>query len=499
MKTQSFFILLAALGSLNLNAAETIEETSSWPFSWSITDHALVTSAKDPGDPTLPVSNVLSHQTVFGGELGSFSANLSVSNRISQTSDPVLNKPLLLDKKTLMGSWENWEIQLGDSHQEFGRGIALALFNNPVFGVDNTLEGGALKFRNSSFELSGFGGRVNALRAPVAINPVDTLMEGREVRLLGGSVSGNLSDQTKLTAHYHLTENEPIGKPINKKYQTLGLAFDSRDLIPGVETYLESNVMDWEASTSPKKPTQKKPRAYASFASLSYSDLAFKSKLEFKDYRNFFYDFQRPPTLEEDFVLATNNSDVTAGKMGVEGRFGEERTTVLGTSYLTGVDRELDARIHHPLLYSKFKISSGIDMELKGGYRWSPEKNNLAHASLKTKVKTTKGQYIELELRRQNLNQAISSPIPIRTERNVAIATYTFSEKFNMGLGYEYMPTNPSELGNHFVNGSATYKTGLLTARGFVGQTSGGTQCSSGVCRQVPPYTGAYLETSLTF
>jgi hypothetical protein len=499
VKNRSYIFLLSALGSLTLFAAEIVEESSSWPFSWSITDHSLVTSAKDPGDPTLPASNVLAHQTVLGAELGSFSTSLAFSNRFSQTGDPSQNKPILLDKKTLSGEWENWEIRLGDSHQEFGRGIALALFNNPVFGVDNTLEGGSLKYRDSVIEVSAFGGKVNALQAPVAINPVDTLMQAREVRLLGGALSGNLTGQTKITAHYHLTESQPDGKPINKKYKTVGMSFESRDLISGVETYLESNLMDWEASTSSKKPLTKKPRAYASFASMSYSDLAFKTKLEFKDYRNFFYDFQRPPTLEEEFVLATNNSDVTAGRLGVEERFGEERTTVLGASYLTGQDRELDAPIYHPLVFSKFKLGSGIDLELKGGYRWMPEKNNLVHASLKTKVKTQKGQYVELELRRQNLNQAITSPIPIREERNVARVTYTFSEKFNLGVGYEHMPTNIAELGNHFVNGSATYTTSWLTARAFMGQTSGGTQCSSGVCRQVPPYTGAYLETTLTF
>jgi hypothetical protein len=169
VKNRSYIFLLSALGSLTLFAAEIVEESSSWPFTWTITDHSLVTSAKDPGDPTLPASNVLAHQTVLGAELGSFSTSLAFSNRFSQTGDPSQNKPILLDKKTLSGEWENWEIRLGDSHQEFGRGIALALFNNPVFGVDNTLEGGSLKYRDSVIEVSAFGGKVNALQAPVAI------------------------------------------------------------------------------------------------------------------------------------------------------------------------------------------------------------------------------------------------------------------------------------------------------------------------------------------
>jgi len=491
-------LAVLTLSSLSVFGETLTEEASSVPFSWNFTDHALLTSAKDPGDSEVPAVNLISHQSTLGGEIGPIRGSVTFSNQFTPNGEPSLNQNFILDKKTLTGEWENWEVRLGDSHQEFGRGIALSLFSNPIFGVDNTLEGGSLKYRYSSLEILGFGGRVNALRAPVAINPVDTLMTGREVVLAGGAVTAAVMDQTRLSAHYHATSSRPEGKEINKRYQTVGVSLDSKDFIPGVDAYIESNVMDWEAF-SYGKGMKAKPRAYASFASLTYSDLSFRTKLEVKDYRNFLYEFQRPPTLEEEIVLATNNSDVSAARLVLENRFGENRSSSLGASYLMGQDRELKVPIYHPIVFSKYKLSRGLEMELRGGYRWMPTKNNLAHGSFKTKVKTSKGQYFELELRRQNLNQAINTPIPIREERNIALATYTFSEKFNIGFGYEYMPTNLPEVGNHFMNGSATYQTGILTARGFFGKTSGGTQCSSGVCRQVPAYTGAYLETSVTF
>jgi len=495
-KPKPFFLLLA-LTSFPLVSAEIQEGSISLPFSWSVSDRALMTSAQDPGDPEAPAKNILSHQATLGASYSSWSTQVAFTNRLSQDQDPQIDRPFVLDKKSLVGEGENWEVRLGDSYQEFGRGIALALFNNPVFGVDNSLEGASAKIRWENGEVLGFGGRVNALEAPVAINPLDSLTVGRQVLIGGGALSA-LWGKSKISSHYHLTTSQPDGQPVNRKYQTLGLQIESRDLLPGVDAYFESNVMDWEAARY-KQELQAKPRAYASFASLSYSDINLKTKIEAKDYRDFFYDFQRPPTLEEDIVLATNNSDVSAVRVQTEGRLGEERQVSLGSSFLTGQDRELKTAIYHPLVFSKIKLQKGLDVELRGGYRWMPEKNDLAHASLKTKMKTYKGQYLELELRKQNLRQAISSPIPILEERNAALTTYTFSEKFNLGVGYEYMPTNLPELGNHFLNASATYQTGLLTARAFVGQTSGGTQCSSGVCRQVPPYTGAYLETSLSF
>lgn len=500
MKIKFKHLALVALGSASLSWSDIpslIEESPSPSFSWSFSDHNIFTNAKDPGDPSLPATNTLAHQTTLGGEYGPVSASVAFSTKLSPNGAPELNRNFIVDKKTLTGDWENWELKLGDTHQELGRGIALSLFSNPAFGVDNTLEGGAVKYRNSYLEMATFGGRVNVLKAPVAINPVDTLMEGRQVVIAGGSITGNLSSDVKLTAHYHTTSNQPEGKAVNKRYQTVGASLDFRNIISGLDGYLESNVMDWEAS-SYGKGMQQKPRAYGNFASLSYSDLLLKTKIEAKDYRSFVYDFQRPPTLEEEIVLATNNSDVTAARFSAERRFAEGAVAI-GATYLTGEDREAKANIHHPVAYSKLKLGSGVEFEIKGGYRWMPLKNNLAHGSLKTKVKTGKGQYLELELRKQNLNQAISSPLPIQEERNAAHATYTFSEKFSLGVGYEFMPTNLAELGNHFVNGTATYKTGVLTARGFIGQTSGGTQCASGVCRQVPPYTGAYLETAVAF
>lgn len=498
MKLNSKIICLLALSGPLMAAETSLEQGISSPFTWSVSDHALATSEKDPGDPEAPAINILNHQTTLGSGWGNLSAQLAFSNRISQNSDPLLNRPIILDKKTLAGDWENWEVRLGDSHQEFGRGIALALFNNPAFGVDNTLEGASVHFRSETLSVLGLAGRVNALQAPVAINPVDSLMTDREVRIAGGAITANPISNIQVTGRFHTTESQPDGKAVNKKYQTYGLGLESRDVLPGLDAYAETNWMDWEAATS-SKGFKKKPRGYASFAALTYSDLAFKTKLEAKDYRQFVYDFQRPPTLEEEIVLATNNSDVSAARWSVEGRFGEDRASSVGASYLRGEDRELKTSIHHPLVFSKVKWSPGFEMEARGGYRWMPEKNNLAHGSLKGKIKTAKGQYVEIELRKQLLNQAILSPIPIREERNAVLTTYTFSESFNVGFGYEYMPTNIPELGNHFVNGSATYKTGMLTARGFVGQTSGGTQCASGVCRQVPPYTGAYLETQLAF
>jgi len=89
--------------------------------------------------------------------------------------------------------------------------------------------------------------------------------------------------------------------------------------------------------------------------------------------------------------------------------------------------------------------------------------------------------------------------VPALKDRNLLDVSYIFSRHVTCSVGYEYIPTNAPSAGHHFFNGNVSYKKGPLTAKAFAGQTSGGTICSGGVCRQRPPYTGAFVETIYNF
>ena len=112
------------------------------------------------------------------------------------------------------------------------------------------------------------------------------------------------------------------------------------------------------------------------------------------------------------------------------------------------------------------------------------------------KTKTFKGQAAEFSFRKLYEHINLDS-LPTVKDRNLFDVTYTFSEVFNVSVGYEYFPRASAASGNHFFNGGGSLRLGALTTRAFVGKTNGGTLCSGGVCRQIPPYTGAYLETNL--
>jgi hypothetical protein len=73
----------------------------------------------------------------------------------------------------------------GDSLQEFGRGVSLSLYKDDVFGIYNTVQGAAIHGQSEELEGTIFGGRINGLNAPVALNPLANPVDKRLIGFLG--------------------------------------------------------------------------------------------------------------------------------------------------------------------------------------------------------------------------------------------------------------------------------------------------------------------------
>lgn len=473
--------------------AEEITETAT-PVTVTASDHLIFSNAEDPNDNTVPRTSAFMNEAKVGAEYDVYSLGISFSNRYTPDGDQAYNKPFLLEKKTAALKTSDWDVRLGDSYQELGRGLALSLYRDPVFGVDTTLEGASVRYNAGGLDATVFGGRLNAWRAPVAINPLETSLNQNEFRIVGTSVTGQVSPDTKLGGHYLFSANRPLNSPdINRNYHTVGALAAADAIVENVDVYLESNALLTRTFGDVATDV---PNGYATYGSVAWSPAPYKAKLEVKDYRQFGYEFRRPPTLEEDIIESINISDVSAARLYGEHRNPETRTT-FHSSYLLGRDRLLGGDIHHGVAGVKF-IAMEIGFEVKAGYRTMPGKSNLTHGDLKGKIKTFKGQSLELGYRKRygNLNLDF---LPAVNDRNLFDLTYTFSEEWNVGLGYEYIPSFSEEMGRNFYNAGFNYKTGSLISRAFVGRTSGGTMCSGGVCRAVPPYTGALVDATYSF
>lgn len=492
------FLLVAFLSVTGRSEdTTTLEEKVSVPVSVSGSMHFLFSNQKDEFDATLPATNILRHEGQVRAEVGPFLGEMTFNNKFHiRPVEETANDDFFVEKKTVTGNFGAVQVVVGDSYQELGRGVALSLNRNLPFGLDNTLEGISVKYRPKAADLQAFGGRVNVWDVPLALNPVENPLSDREMLLAGGSGTLDVTPATKFGVHgfYALTRDLEKTR-YDRSFRTLGMSLSQEGIGGAVDFYGESNRL--YSTRTAKSGEFDLPIGYGTYGSLSWSPGPIKAKVEVKDYRDYHFDFRRAPTLEEDVVETTNTDEVTAVRSQVEVLFPEAKTSLLG-SFLAGEDRLAMSRIHHAVFGTKFTLLNVTSWEARAGYRWLPNKAQLMHASLKTKIKTFAGQSLELGARKQITDTDLDI-FPTRDDRNYFDVTYNLNERFSIGGGFELIPTNLEEAGTHFFNGSITYRSGNLNGRAFVGRTSGGPQCSGGVCRIIPPFSGAMVDMAVSF
>ncbi len=458
-------------------------------FGFNISNHTLFTSTQNLESENLSPQQIRS-ETHVRAESGRYSLGVILSNRLAVARNDGADVPVYLEKKYIAFDTDHWQVVAGDSHHEIGRGIALALFRDETFGIDYTVEGGAVKYSTDHVEFKTMGGRVRTLMNPVTLIPFQSPLFNREIWV--GSASAKYKwKETQLGAHYLITQNRPSDIGVfDKRWHTGGLTFTADNFAPGWDAYGETNVMVNERLVAPLDQTL--PTAFGSYASVVYSPLPWKLKLEVKDYRDYNYDFHRPPTMEEDIVTSLNFSNVTAARFWVERRLGVYNS--LRASLLMGDDRVVKTTVRHAVAAVKWKFGT-VSVEARSGYRWLTNQSDLLHGDIKAKIPTFTGQFVEVGYRKLNGYSGLNFFTTL-DDRNFFDLAYTFSSHWSLNFGTEYVPTNPDKV---FFNVGTLVKVDSFTSRAFVGSTSGGPQCSGGICRMVPAYSGLMLEGTYAF
>ena len=138
---------LLALSSLTsaLGATDNVVKAESSTFRFSSQGHAMMVNTRDAEEADSKASNTLIHENQLSAEFKEVQADLTFSNRFNPSGNKETNSYFVVEKKTLSHTWGDGKVTAGDSHQELGRGIALSLYRDTAFGVDNTLEGIAIK------------------------------------------------------------------------------------------------------------------------------------------------------------------------------------------------------------------------------------------------------------------------------------------------------------------------------------------------------------------
>lgn len=486
-------VLSSALAAPSFGASEGAIETSSpIPFVFRFSDHALVASRKDPEDPTIPDQNTILHENQLEAAYGQVAATLTYTNLIGLETDSERTKAFVLEKKRVVWKPGAFEITAGDAYQQLGRGIALATYRDPVFGLDTTIEGGHVRYKSDAWDVNAFAGRLNAYSVPVAVNPMSNPLLHRSANIAAVAASFD-TGFGRLGGHVASTWVKPNTSDVaDRQFRIAGATYETTFGDGAGSLYVESNVLLTDYLTLPIE----QPNGYGSYGAVAWTGDGWRVKVEGKDYRDFYYDFRRPPTLEEDVVISLNTQNVSAGKVLFEKRLNDGRSSVWAST-LVGEDRFLHTDIVHGVVGTKLKIGKRGQIEAKAGYRDELGKNDLTHAMVRSKIPTWTSQSLELGARKQRARRGLDLGEPTFDDRNYVDVAYNFSERWNVAVGYEYVPSNPGNV--HFANASANYRNGGFAGRVFVGQTSGGTQCSGGICRQVPPFSGAMVETTVTF
>ncbi len=455
-----------------------------------VSNHSLLTSTnlnqEDGASPQL-----LRSETALRAEYGKFTFGTSFSNRVSLTQTDGLNSPIALEKKSITFESDEWKVVAGDSHQEIGRGIALSLFRDDTFGIDNTLEGLSVKFTPENWEAFAFGGRVHSFLNPVALLPMTNPLIARQVFLFGGGLKRKFG-KAAVGMHYLQSLNQPAGGDINLRRQTVGAVVSADQFAPDWDFYAESNLMQGRRLGIIERDL---PEGYGSYASLVYAPSSWKWKLDFKDYRDFGYDFHRPPTMEEDIVTVLNFSDVTTARFTAERRIGAHHS--IRAAVMAGEDRTYNGQLYQGVVAGKWKAGR-VAFESRLGHRLIHRQNYLTHGDLKAKIPTRAGQTLELGYRKMTGRSGLSS-IAQDEDRNFFDLGYTFSAYWSLNAGYEFVPSYPNSVGKHFGNVGLLAKYDAFTGRALVGSTSGGPQCSGGICRLVPAYSGVMVDTTYSF
>lgn len=475
-----------------------IEKPSS-AVRFSVQEHALFAQTSDFNDPKLPLVSVMMNEAKVRAEWGRWTAGVLFTNRLSAAEDPAQTEPFYLEKKNLKYETANWTLVLGDEHLELGRGLALSLFRDEVLGIDSTLEGAVATWTPGKVRV--FGGRVNPMRRPVALLAWENPLFERSFWLAGAEVVRRVSSEAKLQGHYVLSANRPDQlEAFDRRWHTLGGSFLAEGLGDEWDLFLESNVILQEAldpSVSQRLP------GTATFGSLVWSPGAWKVKFEAKNYRGFYYDFHRPPSIEEDIIHTINTQDITAGRVTLERNLGSPslapgQGSNVRASTLVGFDHLLGTPFRHSVASGYWAISSKASLNYRAGYRWTDTRTAVRHANVSLKFPSPIGQSMELGFRKLLEDTDLETSVST-VDRNAIDFTLNPVDGWSVTLGYEFLPNRSDDLGKHFFNVGTRLAKKSFQGRVFVGQTSGGPQCSGGICRVVPPYTGAAVEASYVF
>ena len=431
------------------------------------------------------------------------------------------NKPFWGEKVALEYVGRNLEVTIGDFYVSFGRGLVLSIRKLDELGIDTTLRGGKLIFRDGNFGMTLVAGYTNIQNVDQATgryvdDPYDFVGGGRtEYRFL---------DKINLGLHVvGGVQHDTSGVTEPKRHDSrlmYGGSLDAPKLLRWLAVYLEGAGQLVTAS-------DRRDSGAALYGAVTGYFRSVAVLLEAKYYRNYqpwhasvpsaFVEFSpisyiQPPTAERIVTELQAPIFSVGGIRGrVDWRVNEKVQLFASTAYFEDDSQPTQPlRFHDPYGGAEFRWQNGSSHFFpSGGYRYEQDRTTgamhqeIGHVEWDFTQHLPRGLSVESQgfvlIRREDTITATTADgtktYRPRWTEGTAYLALKWTPYIVAAAGYEWTTQPSNDRTHHFFNGSLQWNiTTASSIRVFVGGNRGGLRCISGICRDFPAFSGARLE-----
>ena len=428
------------------------------------------------------------------------------------------NKAFWGEKIALEYLGRNVEVTLGDFYVSFGRGLVLSIRKLDELGIDTTLRGGKLIFRDDNFGMTLVIGGTNIQNVDqstgrFAADPYDFIA--------GARVENRFAD--KVNVGLHVTggfAGRKLATQENRdSFMMYGGSIDAPKITRWLGAYLEGAG---QVTTIADKRKNGGALYATATAYLGNVTLLFEAKY-YKDYQPWhssvpssYVEFRplvylQPPTAERILTELLAPIFSVGGIRGrVDWRVNQKLQLFASMAYFED-DSITDKvyRFYDPYAGAEMRWNDGAShFFASGGYRYEQDRKTgamhqeIGHAEWDLTQTLRRGWSLEssgfVYVRREDLVTAMrsdGSTYQVRWTEGTAYLALKWTPHLVLSGGYEWTMRPTAARTHHFFNGAVQWNiTTASSIRFFIGGNRGGLRCISGICRDFPAFSGARLE-----
>ena len=418
-----------------------------------------------------------------------------------------LKERFTLAKRFFEVNKKKFSLRVGDFYYSSGRGLTLSVLKTfekegLEYIIDTTIDGGKISFSHDQIFTEFLGGWIDREDSDL------------KDRVFTGVFGWKYKDMANFQFNYLYSQLEEGSAFDNKKVSMESISLDVPKISEHAKFYGEFSLIQKDTYYSVEKI-----KGHGLYLEPGFFIGNFSFLLEFKDYKNLDFEYNRPPLLESELLeILANQFDTDATDVtGISGRI-DYYSPKISTLFYGKFSHIKDSPENHPLFgdYNReiTHFFGGVEKTFKStgylnflaGYR---KENNSSLILLSTDGNTFHYQF--------NISYPLTSRLSIEADwksKDFKGSYIDYYERRSF-LSFHYSPrwiitlffdqTNDPEV--IFIKNKKNWWAGQIevkilhsnSIRIFFGSTKGFVKCSGGICRFFPPFKGLRIEAICRF